>query len=216
MWYKWSWGWPSSKIAKISLINWKNMLARGWDQFFLCICWRIKINLIGRFKNNLGKFSMYDHLSRLLKLFLSIEKLDCQGARQDQFCLCIYKPDCKWIWLLIQGLSVWSRPGPILSWRLIMKYVPRSFSFFSGSVSRALDWSSKFVSFSLTASGSFSKTFYLLLSSGSTQEDLLGITEKLLSGTKESNQTKILFRLIQEGLLLVTSKSMCTEYWSTS
>ena len=33
-----------------------------------------------------------------------------------------------WVLLLIQGSRVRSQPGPILSWRLIMKYFLRSFS----------------------------------------------------------------------------------------
>ena len=32
------------------------------------------------------------------------------------------------VWLQIQGSRVWSRSGPILSWRLIMKWFLRSFS----------------------------------------------------------------------------------------
>ena len=32
------------------------------------------------------------------------------------------------VWLQIQGLWVWSRPGPILSWKLIMIIFPRPFS----------------------------------------------------------------------------------------
>ena len=38
------------------------------------------------------------------------------------------------------------------------------------------------------------------------------ITERLLIGRKESNQTKKL-RQIQEGLLSLTSESMCRKYW---
>ena len=33
------------------------------------------------------------------------------------------------VWLQIQGSRVWSQSGPILSWRLIMKWFLRSFSF---------------------------------------------------------------------------------------
>ena len=38
------------------------------------------------------------------------------------------------------------------------------------------------------------------------------IAERLLMGRKESNQTKKL-QLIQEGLLSLTSESMCRKYW---
>ena len=39
-----------------------------------------------------------------------------------------YSCVCVCVWLQIQGSRVWSRPGPILSWRLIMKLFLRSFS----------------------------------------------------------------------------------------
>ena len=42
------------------------------------------------------------------------------------------------------------------------------------------------------------------------------ITERLLMGCKESNQTKQDSHSLLEGLLSVTSKSICTKYWLTA
>ena len=53
-----------------------------------------------------------------------------QGILLSNFCgnPAVGKELQRRVWLHIKGLRVWSWPGPILSWRLIMKLLLRSFS----------------------------------------------------------------------------------------
>ena len=64
---------------------------------------------------NIGKWPFYGHFP----------KNPFVRGHVAQLVMCLATDE---IWLQIQGSWVWSRPGPILSWKLIMKLIIRSFS----------------------------------------------------------------------------------------